>query len=228
MSRRILVVDDDQGIRDSIKEYLTALGYEIETAVSFAAAQEIMSQEPFDIVLTDKNMPGANGNVEGGMDVLRYIRKHAPTTSVIMITGYASIETAIKAMKLGAFDFITKPFKFEDLAAKIDRALEYQNFLDPERTLHLYRMLHNTVLDFLEDLGAAVPEKKQHQLIRRLDSKFDYAFEALKGWERIIIDNIEAMGTVASFAEQLMEDMPTTDPLYPLVEGIHKASARRL
>jgi len=125
MKARILVVDDDSQIRDLLTTFLERDGYEIETADSARSAITAMENSAFDIVLTDKNMPDGSADVEAGMLVLQHVKEHAPATEVIMITGFATIETAIEAMKMGAFDYIMKPVPMDELRRKIERILEY-------------------------------------------------------------------------------------------------------
>src|SRR4030042_1645906 len=102
---KILVIDDEMIVCESCKRILEEDGYEVETALSAKDAFAKMRENPFDIVITDLKMPEIDG-----MEVLRIIHKDYPDTIVIMITGFSTVETAVEAMKLGAFDYIPKPF----------------------------------------------------------------------------------------------------------------------
>ena len=119
MKASILVVDDERAICVAIKRLLTARGWEVETAASAEEAIERLGQAVFQLVVTDLSMPGLSG-----LDLLRWIRTHAPGTEVVMITAYGSEKTAVEAMKLGAADYVPKPFDNDELELKIERILE--------------------------------------------------------------------------------------------------------
>ncbi len=121
---RILVVDDEVIVCESCKRILEEEGYEAETAQSGREAFEKMKANPFDIVITDLKMPGIDG-----MEVLRTFRKEYPDSIIIMITGFSTVETAVEAMKLGAFDYIPKPFTPDEVAIVVKKAIEKKNLL---------------------------------------------------------------------------------------------------
>ena len=116
---RILVVDDESLMRDFLSESLTSNGYEVDSAENGAKALELMKNESYDVILTDFKMPKATG-----MDVLRNSREKMPDCKVIIMTAYGTIENAVEAMKIGAFDYITKPFSVEEILLVVKRALE--------------------------------------------------------------------------------------------------------
>lgn len=116
---RALVVDDEKGIRDGSERILTRLGFDVLTASRGEEALEMLENENTSIVLLDLKMPGMDG-----MEVLSRIRKLDDTILVIVITGYATLETAIEAMKQGAYDFIPKPFEPDQLRIIVNRASE--------------------------------------------------------------------------------------------------------
>jgi DNA-binding NtrC family response regulator len=121
---RILVVDDEMIVCESCKRILEEEGYEAETALSGKEAFERMKANPFDIVITDLKMPGIDG-----MEVLRTFRKEYPDSIIIMITGFSTVETAVEAMKLGAFDYIPKPFTPDEVAIVVKKAIEKKNLM---------------------------------------------------------------------------------------------------
>ncbi len=121
---RILVVDDEEIVGESCKRILEEEGYEVETALSGEEAFRKMKENPYDIVLTDLKMPGIDG-----MEVLKTIRKDYPDTLVIMITGFATVETAVESMKLGAFDYIPKPFTPDEVSIVVKKALDQKTLL---------------------------------------------------------------------------------------------------
>lgn len=116
---RILVVDDERDIRDGCERVLTRMGYQVFQASQGLEALEVLTKEDPSIVLLDLKMPGMDG-----IQVLRRIREIDETILVIVITGYATVETAIEAMKQGAYDFISKPFSPDQLRIAVGRAME--------------------------------------------------------------------------------------------------------
>lgn len=115
---RLLIVDDEAVIRDGLKRILSGKAFAVETCSSGFSAIEIMQQREFDLIITDLKMPGMSG-----MEVLKSVRTLQPDTPVILITGYASIDTAVEAMKNGASDYISKPFAPDLLLEKVQSAL---------------------------------------------------------------------------------------------------------
>jgi len=120
--KSILVVDDEVSVRTSLEKVLSKEGYITKTAGSGNDAIKILSKVPVDIVLSDLKMSDGDG-----LELLRAIKKKTPNTEVILLTGYGTVETAVEAMKEGAYDFITKPFKKAVILSTIERAIERQN-----------------------------------------------------------------------------------------------------
>lgn len=116
---KVLVVDDERDICRALEFLLSGDGYLVKTASSGEEALELVKKEVFDVVLTDLKM----GAVDG-IEVLRQTRKLSPETSVIMMTAYGSVETAVEAMKAGALDYIVKPFINEEIRHTVRRAIE--------------------------------------------------------------------------------------------------------
>jgi len=120
--KSILVVDDEVSVRTSLEKVLSKEGYITKTAGSGNDAIKILSKVAVDIVLSDLKMPDGDG-----LDLLRAVKKITPNTELILLTGYGTVETAVEAMKEGAYDFITKPFKKAVILSTIERAIERQN-----------------------------------------------------------------------------------------------------
>ena len=226
MEIKILVVDDEDAVRDLIAEYLRRIGYAIDVADGVNSARELINTTKYDIIITDKNMPGIDGDDEGGMDLLRYARNQQPTAESIMMTGYATIETAIEAMRIGAFDYIMKPFPHEALKALIDRVIEYKSFINPE-TIRNYKTLHNEILSLIENKDS-LTDDELHNILKKLDKKIDHFFQAQKERERIIIRQKEALGKIAGFAEQLKDAVTEADNSYVLVGKICEETNKRI
>ena len=116
---KILIVDDELVIRDGLRRVLEGKGYQAFTSASGYEAIERLQEENFHVVITDLKMPGMDG-----LEVLKAIRILQPEVPVIIITGYSTVDTAVEAMKSGAFDYISKPFTPEHITEKVERALE--------------------------------------------------------------------------------------------------------
>jgi two-component system, NtrC family, response regulator HydG len=116
---RLLVVDDTPTALEILSRTLRAGGHEVVTAASVAEAVRALEDGAFDLVLTDYRMPGASG-----MDLVRHVRENLPGTGVVMVTGYGSIQGAVSAVKLGADEYLAKPFTDEELEASVRRALD--------------------------------------------------------------------------------------------------------
>jgi two-component system, NtrC family, response regulator PilR len=127
---RVLVVDDERSMRDVLAIALRQSGYDVTLADGGAAALERLRGETFDLVVTDLRMRETDG-----MAVLRAVRERAPETVVVVVTAYASTETAVEAMKLGAYDYVTKPFKLDEIRVTIANALERKRLQDENRAL---------------------------------------------------------------------------------------------
>ena len=119
---RILVVDDHDSLRKGLVRALANAGHDVEEAGNGTAAIERLQDSQFDVVLTDLRMGGADG-----MDVLRTTRSIQPSAAVILMTAFGSIHTAVEAMKIGAFDFVQKPFEIEEMELKIEKAIELRH-----------------------------------------------------------------------------------------------------
>ncbi len=118
ITEKILVVDDEEIVCHSIKKILSRKGYTVENALDVESAVQKISNTSYDLVITDLMMPKTNG-----MELLQIIRDHYPELEVVMITGYASIESAVKATKLGASSYLPKPFTPDELTEITEKAL---------------------------------------------------------------------------------------------------------
>src|SRR5688572_16047560 len=136
---RILIADDHDALRRGLARGLTEAGHEVEEASNGNAAIERLHDNYFDVVLSDLKMGGSDG-----MDVLRTTRALHPTTAVILMTAFGSVNTAVEAMKIGAFDYVQKPFEIEEMEVKIEKALEHK------RLKHELEYLRGTQQDIYE------------------------------------------------------------------------------
>jgi two-component system response regulator HydG len=124
MAARILIVDDQRNMRTTTALMLRQAGYEVAEAESGEEALQKLLAEPFDVVFTDLKMAPLDG-----LDVLRGTLEISPSTQVIVMTGYGTVESAVEAMQLGAHDYISKPFKEDELLVRVQRALEKRRLL---------------------------------------------------------------------------------------------------
>ncbi len=123
---RLLVVDDDKVFREELSELLRDDGHSVTAESSVAKALEALGSAEFDVVLTDLKMPRTSG-----MELLREVRSRWPRTLVVMVTGFATIETALEAMKGGAFDYVRKPFRIEQVRETLRLADQEREFETP-------------------------------------------------------------------------------------------------
>ncbi|HKP60994.1 MAG TPA: sigma-54 dependent transcriptional regulator [Polyangiales bacterium] len=128
--RRVLVVDDEENIRLVLQTLLTKKGYEVTTAVSAEQALSLAAESAPDFVLTDVKMPGMSG-----IDLCRELRARAPQTCVIMMSAYGSVEQALEAVRVGAYDYVAKPFKQDEILFALAKAEEHETLLRENRAL---------------------------------------------------------------------------------------------
>ena len=128
----IFVVDDERIVRITTADDLRDAGYNVREFSSAQAALQYMSEsdEKVDIIITDLNMPGMSG-----IEFLSKVRQRKPETFVLLMTAYASVSTAVEAMKLGAYDYISKPFSIEELLLSIERIKELRSVREENREL---------------------------------------------------------------------------------------------
>ncbi len=130
MKSRILVVDDEESIREFLEIMLKKEGYEVTTAEDGLKAKEILSKKSFDMVISDMQMPNVTG-----IELLKYVKDSYPDIVFMMITAFGTTETAVEAMKMGAYDYVTKPFKIDEVRLNIHNALRSKNLETEVRIL---------------------------------------------------------------------------------------------
>ncbi len=156
---QVLVVDDEKIMQDSLARILTKEGHEVRTASSGEEAIEKFDRESFDIVLLDIKMPGI-----GGIETLRRLKEMDPVITILIVTGYPSIDSAVKAIKLGAYDYITKPFTPDVLRVAINRALERKSLLSANLQLRRQLKAKNET-DII--VGQSEVMRNIYELVRR-------------------------------------------------------------
>ena len=157
---RILIVDDEFSVRDSLQHWFRKDGFEVELAEDGAAALETLEGRPFDVSLVDIKMPGMSG-----LELQKKMHAIDPDLPVIMITAFASVDTAVQALKQGSFDYVTKPVDPDELSHLVGRALE-QRRLQKENT-----QLRETISDLVMPdpiIGQSPEMKRVLQLVQRV------------------------------------------------------------
>ncbi len=160
MKANILVVDDERSIRDSLKMILLEEGYDVTVASDGKEAIRQLEEKDFDIMITDLKMPEI-----GGMQLTKHTLHTYPQTSVIIITAYGSLETAIEALRLGAYDYILKPFDFDDVLLKIQRLIKHKELILENKALR--REIHSRY-DFSNIVGQSPQMKEVFKLIQKV------------------------------------------------------------
>jgi two-component system, NtrC family, response regulator AtoC len=144
---RILIADDHDALRRGLVRALTEAGHEVDEAPNGNAAIERLHESYFDIVLSDLKMGGSDG-----IDVLKTAKALHPTTAVILMTAFGSVSTAVEAMKIGAFDYVQKPFEIEEMEVKIEKALELRRM---RHELDYLRHAQGDIYDFERIIGSS-------------------------------------------------------------------------
>jgi DNA-binding NtrC family response regulator len=144
MKTRVLLVDDEKEFVDALAERLSMRDYDVTTALRGDEALDKLRQYNFDVVILDVRMPGIGGN-----EVLHEIKRIKPLTEVIMLTGHATVESAIEGMKQGAYDYLIKPCESENLVTKINKAHE-------KKTQHEERIRDARVKEIISSPMAAL------------------------------------------------------------------------
>jgi NADH-quinone oxidoreductase subunit E len=205
----VVVVDDEETIREGCRMALESEGIRIETAATGALGIELLERVKPRVVLLDLRMPGI-----AGMDVLKQLREIDPRIVPIVITGYASVQSAVESMKLGAFEFLTKPFETTQLLDTVRRGIHHWGTYTPAPHLSVKRSAKPT-----ENL-----KSQTDALLKTLDAAEEYA--ALGGTPAGLASEIRALETQASYhARQLGIVQRKGKALHDFVADLHTVDA---
>lgn len=119
MAKKLLIVEDEETFRESLRRVLMQEGYEVDSVGSSEAALKILDEKNYELIITDIILPGVNG-----IQLLRKCREKNPSVKFIIITAFASIETAVEAIRNGAFDYLVKPIQHQEIKNTIKKALQ--------------------------------------------------------------------------------------------------------
>jgi DNA-binding NtrC family response regulator len=161
----ILIVDDEQVVRDSLVHWFTEEGYEVEASESASDALSKLASREIDLVIADIRMPGMDG-----IELLEKIKAEQLDAGVIVMTGYASVETAVRALKHGAFDYITKPFDPDDLSVVVRNALEQHKLKRENRMLRQQLVENHTLTELIGQSEAMRRVREQIETVAGVDS----------------------------------------------------------
>src|SRR6187399_2387483 len=157
---RILIADDHDALRRGLARALTTAGHEVEEAPNGNQAIERLHEGHFDVVLSDLKMGGSDG-----LDVLRTAKTLHPSTAVILMTAFGSVHTAVEAMKSGAFDYVQKPFKIEEMEVKIEKALEMRRM---RHELDYLRHTQNDIYNFDRIIGSSTALQRVLGVVKKV------------------------------------------------------------
>lgn len=178
---KILVVDDSRELREILEEYLGSEGDNVEGAGNGKEALEKYRNNYYDLIITDLNMPGLPG-----MELIKTIRKESDITEFVIITGYASIDSAVDAIKAGAFDYIVKPFRMEELKVVV------KNVREKVRLKKLNAQLYDALKNFNDEIdkyrhqsGGCVIEDEPKEVIFQSISSAEKIVKEIKNFEKV-------------------------------------------
>ena len=157
---RILIADDHDALRRALARALTDAGHEVEEAPNGNFAIERLHEGSFDVVLSDLKMGGSDG-----LDVLRSTKALHPSAAVILMTAFGSVGTAVEAMKIGAFDYVQKPFEIEEMEIKIGKALDYRRM---RHEIDYLRHSQNDIYAFDSIVGSSGALEKVLSIVRKV------------------------------------------------------------
>ncbi|HEV8471049.1 MAG TPA: hybrid sensor histidine kinase/response regulator [Candidatus Limnocylindria bacterium] len=173
---RVLVVDDEESVVVTIKAILQLDGYDVSTTTSGADARTMVNEQEFDLVLSDLRLEDGDG-----LDVLRAVRERFPETVTIMLTGYASLESAIQALRVGAYDYLVKPSEVEELRSTVARGIERRRLglelksriVELERANREIAELNSSLQQRIDEATAELKERyEQLKELDRMKSQF--------------------------------------------------------
>jgi DNA-binding NtrC family response regulator len=146
MAERLLIVEDEETLRESLRRVFLREGYDVEVAGSAEAACKLFDEKSFELIITDIILPGADG-----IELLKKCREHTPDQIVIIVTAFASLETAVEALRAGAYDYIVKPIMHDEIKRIVKNALR-------ERSLRAENLILKKQIDELYDFGKIIGE----------------------------------------------------------------------
>ncbi len=176
----ILIIDDDRALCELLEEDLRHRGHRVWTALNVAAARKLLHEEEVDVVLTDLNMPGTSG-----IDFCAELNENRPDLPVVIMTAFGSLETAIAALRAGAYDFVTKPVDLDLLHISLARALQHRHLQEKVRLLKTQVRKQRSDDEMLGESPAFLEIKQQIARIADLDTSVLISGESGTGKELV-------------------------------------------
>ncbi len=192
------MIDDEQGIREGSKRALSSQGYLVDTAENGDQGLEKIQQIDYDLVLLDVMMPGISG-----IDLIEKIHEVDPETVIIIITGYATVEMAVRAIKQGAYDFLTKPFSVDDLLLVVQQGLERRRLMLETKRLQMIEVEAKKLSEEkarLEELDRA-----KMQFIRLVTHELQAPIAAIQTYIKLILEGYVTPDKLQSTLEKCLE-----------------------
>jgi len=177
---QILIVDDNAEIREIVQEYLADSDCQIEGASNGKEALEKYNENPYDIIITDLKMPGISG-----IELIKLLKQKTDTIEFVIITGYASVDTAIEAVRIGAFDYIVKPFRMEELKVTIKNAKEKI----------ILKRANEELLDKLKRFHSEIEKYKKYDAEKNTSA--ESVDEEQKNHTERLVDSIKYLGRLS-------------------------------
>lgn len=212
--KNILVIEDDKKMRDGLVEILTDEGYNVESAENGQVGLEKIKKKEFDVILTDLIMP-----IMGGMEVLMEIKHIKPGANVIIITAFGTIENAVDAIKAGASDYITKPFKIDEVQTKIRMVIataeinKYPQLLESDLIKAISNPIRKDTLKLLNKAGKLKFTEIKNMLKIDDATKLSFHLRILKSYN-VIEQDSEKVYKLTHAGRKMIENLKTIEGAY--------------
>ena len=212
--KNILVIEDDRKMRDGLVEILADEGYNVESAENGQLGIERIKEKEFDVILTDLIMP-----VMGGMEVLMEIKHIKPGANVIIITAFGTIENAVDAIKAGASDYITKPFKIDEVQTKIRMVIameeinKYPQLLESDLIKAISNPIRKDTLKLLNKAGKLKFTEIKNMLKIDDATKLSFHLRILKSYN-VIEQDSEKIYMLTQAGRKMIENLKTVEGAY--------------
>jgi CheY-like chemotaxis protein len=223
MKGNLLVVDNEAANRQLISKVLANNGYHVEEADGFQSAINKLTANDYDLLLTDKNMPLGDIEMEGGLELIRWVRQNKPDLAVLLLTGYPTVDSAIDALKLGAFDYLLKPLDLKLLLQKVDRVCEYRRTINPEAIISAYQNLNREIMQC-----ALESASDKTGWLTQVQERLNHVFNGFRTVERTLLEHRQRLAEIEVLVEQVLEDLPEDDPMYETLTRVSQKASQRI
>src|SRR5713226_8091405 len=168
----LMIVDDERAIREACREVAQSLGFNTSVADSTEHAYRLLDTQGIDVVLLDLKLPGA-----GGLEALHQIRERRPDAAVIVVTGYGTVQSAVQAMKNGAYDYVTKPFSMDELKLLLERVSAHMKLKTENRMLR-------EKIKSKQGFGSIVGRAPEMEKLYRIIAKAAHSTHPVRSWAK--------------------------------------------